>query len=144
LAGEPDPLEYKEKELELTKLKEQEKRGEIDLRYLDESGFCLTPYVPYGWQEKGENIPIKSSRSRRLNILGLMNRNQELDAYIFEGRITSEVVISCLDKFAENLSIKTVVVIRHHFIQARKSRLKSMNGIRRIYKYFGCHPTLLN
>ena len=128
----------------IPKLIEQEKRGEIDLRYLDESGFCLTPYVPYGWQEKGENIPIKSSRSRRLNILGLMNRNQELDAYIFEGRITSEVVISCLDKFAENLSIKTVVVIRHHFIQARKSRLKSMNGIRRIYKYFGCHSTLLN
>ncbi|MBE9230584.1 IS630 family transposase [Cuspidothrix issatschenkoi LEGE 03284] len=111
LAGEPDPLEYKEKELELTKLKEQEKRGEIDLRYLDESGFCLTPYVPYGWQEKGEKIPIKSSRSRRLNILGLMNRHQELDAYIFEGRITSEVVISCLDKFAENLPIKTVVVM---------------------------------
>ncbi len=111
LVGEPDPLEYKEKELELTKLKEQEKRGEIDLRYLDESGFCLTPYVPYGWQEKGEKIPIKSSRSRRLNILGLMNRHQELDAYIFEGRITSEVVISCLDKFAENLPIKTVVVM---------------------------------
>jgi|LakMenE18May11ns_1017448.scaffolds.fasta_scaffold9684145_1 transposase len=111
LAGEPDPLEYKEKELELTKLKEQEKRGEIDLRYLDESGFCLTPYVPYGWQEKGEKIPIKSSRSRRLNILGLRNRHQELDAYIFEGRITSEVVISCLDKFAENLPIKTVVVM---------------------------------
>jgi transposase len=111
LAGEPDPLEYKEKELELTKLKEQENRGEIDLRYLDESGFCLTPYVPYGWQEKGEKIPIKSSRSRRLNILGLMNRHQELDAYIFEGRITSEVVISCLDKFAENLPIKTVVVM---------------------------------
>jgi hypothetical protein len=52
-------LEYKEKQLEITKLKEQEKRGEIDLRYLDESGFCLIPYVPYGWQEKGENIPIK-------------------------------------------------------------------------------------
>jgi len=111
LAGEPDPLEYKEKELALTKLKEQEKCGEIDLRYLDESGFCLTPYVPYGWQKKGENIPIKSGRSRRLNILGLMNRYQELDAYTFEGTITSEVVISCLDKFAENLPIKTFVVM---------------------------------
>lgn len=84
LAGEPDPLEYKEKQLALTKLKEQEKRGEIDLRYLDESGFCLTPYVPYGWQEKGENITINSSRSRRLNVLGLMNIHQELDAYIFD------------------------------------------------------------
>ncbi len=40
-----------------------------------------------------------------------MNRYQELDAYTFEGTITSEVVISCLDKFAENLPIKTFVVM---------------------------------
>ena len=47
LAGEPDPLEYKEKQLALSKLKEQDKSGKIDLRYLDESGFCLTPYILY-------------------------------------------------------------------------------------------------
>jgi hypothetical protein len=40
-----------------------------------------------------------------------MNCEQELDAYIFEGRITSDVVISCLDKFAENLQRKTIVVM---------------------------------
>jgi hypothetical protein len=57
---------------------------------LDETGFCLTPYIPYGWQEKGEDVQIKSSRSRRLNVLELMNTALELDAYIFEGRITSE------------------------------------------------------
>jgi transposase len=104
-------LEYKQKQEELTELKQLENRGEIDLRYLDETGFCLTPYIPYGWQEKGEELQINSRRSRRLNVLGLMNCNQELDAYIFEGRITSEVVISCLDKFAGNLKIKTVVVM---------------------------------
>lgn len=111
LAGEPDPLDYKQKQSELADLKQLKICGEIDLRYLDETGFCLTPYVPYGWQEKGGQVEINSSRSRRLNILGLMNSNLELDAYIFEGRITSEVVISCLDKFAENLRIKTVVVM---------------------------------
>jgi transposase len=111
LAGEPDPLEYKEKKSELTHLIQKEQRGEIDLRYLDETGFCLTPYIPYGWQEKGERIQITSQRSRRLNVLGLMNRHQELDAYVFEGKITSEVVIFCLDKFAENLHIQTVVVM---------------------------------
>ncbi|MBW4457126.1 MAG: IS630 family transposase [Nostoc indistinguendum CM1-VF10] len=110
LAGQPDPLEYKEKQEELTVLKKQDKFGEIDLRYLDETGFCLTPYIPYGWQEKGENIKIDSSRSRRLNVLGLMNCDRELDAYIFEGNISSDVVISCVDKFAENLQIKTIVV----------------------------------
>lgn len=111
LAGEPDPLEYEEKKEELAKLKKLEICGEIDLRYLDETGFCLTPYIPYGWQEKGEDVQINSSRSRRLNILGLMNSHLELDAYIFEGKITSEVVIACLDKFADNLTIKTVVIM---------------------------------
>jgi len=125
LAGEPDPLEYKEKYEELADLKRLEIRGEIDLRYLDETGFCLTPYIPYGWQEKGEDVQINSSRSRRLNILGLMNREQELDAYIFEERITSEVVISCLDKFSENLQIKTVVVMdRASFHRSKKIREK--------------------
>jgi len=104
-------LEYKQKQEELAELKKLEMSGEIDLRYLDETGFCLTPYVPYGWQEKGEDVEIKSRRSRRLNVLGLMNINLELDAYIFECRITSEVVISCLDKFAEDLKIKTIVVM---------------------------------
>lgn len=111
LAGEPDSSEYKQKQEELADIKKLEMSGEIDLRYLDETGFCLTPYVPDGWQEKGEDVEIKSGRSRRLNILGLMNTNLELDAYIFEGRITSEVVISCLDKFAENLTVKTIVVM---------------------------------
>lgn len=125
LVGEPDPLEYKEKKEELTHLMQKEQRGEIDLRYLDETGFCLTPYIPYGWQEKGENIPIKSHRSRRLNVLELMNRHQDLDAYIFEGRITSEVVISCLDKFAENILCKTVVVMdKASFHRSKKIQMK--------------------
>lgn len=37
----------------LEELKKQAKKGEIDLKYLDESGFSLNPDVPYGWQEKG-------------------------------------------------------------------------------------------
>ncbi len=111
LAGESDPLEYKEKKLALTKLKQLEEQGKIELRYLDETGFCLTPCIPYGWQEKGERNLLESSRSRRLNVLGLLNRRQELDAYIFEGKITSEVVIACLDKFTETLTKKTVVVM---------------------------------
>ncbi|BDI18065.1 hypothetical protein ANSO36C_38720 [Nostoc cf. commune SO-36] len=54
-----------------------------------------------------------------------MNIHQELDAYIFEGRITSEVVISCLDKFAENIHIKTVVVMdKASFHRSKKNQDK--------------------
>ena len=62
--GEPDSEEYAQKKEELDKLKEQAKHGEIDLYYVDESGFCLIPYVPYAWQEKGETVEIKSYGKR--------------------------------------------------------------------------------
>lgn len=95
----------------LAELKEQEKRGEINLRYFDESGITLTPYVPYAWQEKGERITVKSSTSKRINLLGLMNRNQELHYEIHTGKVDSEVVIKFFDKFSENLEQKTVVIL---------------------------------
>ncbi|MBD1893420.1 hypothetical protein [Coleofasciculus sp. FACHB-129] len=41
-SGSPWDWEYEIKLEKLESLKEQEKRQEIDLRYLDESGFCLT------------------------------------------------------------------------------------------------------
>ncbi|BAZ41586.1 hypothetical protein NIES4101_75520 [Calothrix sp. NIES-4101] len=41
VGGEPDALEYKDKKAELETLKEQDDRGEINLVYVDESGFSL-------------------------------------------------------------------------------------------------------
>ena len=46
--GEPNPAEYIQKQAELAKLKQLEDAGEINLYYLDETGFCLIPVVPYG------------------------------------------------------------------------------------------------
>lgn len=95
----------------LLELKKQEKRGEIDLRYFDESGVTLTPYVPYAWQEKGERLTVKSSTSKRANLLGLMNRKQELYYEIHTGKVDSEVAIAFFDKFSENLEQRTVVIL---------------------------------
>jgi hypothetical protein len=47
VGGKPDEQEYKQKLQQLSELLEQEHQGKIDLRYLDESGFSLTPTVPY-------------------------------------------------------------------------------------------------
>ena len=46
-----------------------------------------------------------------MNVLGLLSRKNELLAYVFEGRITSEVVISCIDQFVETLEKKTIIVM---------------------------------
>ncbi len=111
VAGQPEPEEYQAKKLELKDLKEQEDRGEIDLRYVDEVGFCLTSYVPYAWQDKGETITVNTQKSKRLNALGFLNRKNDLDVYLFERSINSDVVIACIDKFCEKLKKKTVLVL---------------------------------
>lgn len=111
VAGEPDAEVYALKQEQLVELKAQEDRGEIDLRYLDEAGFCLVPYVPYGWQEKGETLEIPSQNSQRVNVLGIMNRKNQLDAYVFTGSITSDVVIACIDEFSKTCKKATVIVV---------------------------------
>jgi transposase len=109
--GSPDPLIYQERKAALEILIEEDKEGIIDLRYFDESGFCLIPYVPYAWQEKGETIAIESGHSKRLNVLGFMNKHEDLHAYCFECSVTSEVVIGCFDDFCNHLQGPTVTIV---------------------------------
>jgi transposase len=111
VGGQPDPEEYKQKKQILDSLKQQAIRGEIDLRYVDESGFCLVPYIPYAWQDKGKYETVRSQKSKRLNVLGFLNQNNELDSYIFECSINSEVVVACVDNFCSRIKRKTVLVM---------------------------------
>jgi len=78
--GQPDPAIYQERKEALEILIEEDQQGIIDLRYDDASGFCLVPSIPYAWQEQGETISIESGNSKRLNVLGFMNKRNELEA----------------------------------------------------------------
>ena len=111
VGGKPIPGFYKRKVEKLEQLKRQEEKGEIEIRYLDESGFCLIPYIPYAWQEKNEKIEIKSQQSKRLNVWGFLSKSNELEAYTFSCSINSDVVIACIDKFCEKVNKKTVLVM---------------------------------
>ena len=52
---------------------ELEDVGKIDLLFSDETGFNLTPYIPYGWQPVGEQITIRSAKDRVCNLYGLLS-----------------------------------------------------------------------
>lgn len=65
LSKTPDEWELEFKIPRLLELKEQDKQGKIDLRYLDESGFILLPCIPYAWQEKRTTITLKSFQSKK-------------------------------------------------------------------------------
>ncbi len=105
---------------------EQVDRNELDFYYFDESGFTLEPCVPYAWQRVGEQIEVPSSKSQRLNVLGFIDRDCQFESYVFEGSVTSEVVIACFDKFAEKLTKKTFVLIDNAPMHTSKAFLENI------------------
>ena len=72
-------------------------------------------------REKGHPITVASDvQSKRLNVLGFLNRQNELVTYTFEGRIDSEVVMACIDDFCQDLHKKTVIVMDQASIHTSK------------------------
>ncbi len=96
---------------EIKELIQQHEENQINLCYFDESGFTLEPCVPYAWQPTGETIEIPSSKSKRLNVLGIVNRDCKFDSFVFEGHINTSVVVACIDEFFHQIKIPTTVII---------------------------------
>ena len=90
---------------------QEEKEGKIDLYYFDESGFSLTPSIPYAWQESGNTIEVPSSRSKQLNVVGFVNRRCQFSSFVLDGSIASSTVIACIDDFANKITIPTTLII---------------------------------
>ncbi len=106
-----DPLAFAKGKRELEALQKQEDQGKIDLYYFDESGLTLDPYIPYAWQEPGTVIEIPARKSGRMNVIGFMNRKNDLHPFIFEQSVHTAVVIACFEEFSKTLKKKTVVVM---------------------------------
>ena len=106
-----DPEAFAKGKRDLEALQKQEDQGKIALYYFDESGFALDPSIPYAWQEPASVIELPAMRYGRLNVLGFMNRNNDLHAYMFEASIHTGVVIACFDAFCQTITKKTVVVV---------------------------------
>lgn len=102
-------LEQKRETLkELLLLEEQ---GSIDLFFTDESGFNLTPSIPYGWQPIGKQLTIRSSKTKVTNLFGLLSRNGKLKVYSTLQNIDSDFVIECIDELALTTTKETVLVL---------------------------------
>ena len=88
-----------------------EDNGLIDLFFTDETGFSLTPSIPYGWQPIGEQISIRSSRTKALNLFGLLSRSGKLTTYSTKECIDSDFVIECIDEVSLTIRRPTVLVM---------------------------------
>jgi len=102
---------FEQSRLQLTALIEQSRQKQIDLFYFDESGFTPEPCVPYAWQPLGETIQVSSSKSKRLNVLGFVNRECSLTSIVVEGSVTSAVVVASIDHFVTTIQRPTALII---------------------------------
>lgn len=109
--GVPSPQLYRYKVEKLQELERQAENCLITLYYADESHTCTEGYVPYGWQLKGEDVSVPSQRVARLNIFGMITRDNRYEGFTTEGRMTADKVVSFLDDFSFRISKDTFVVL---------------------------------
>lgn len=84
----------------------------MDIYYFDESGFNLTPNLPYAWSKVGKTLSIPSRMSKKLNVLGFLNINSsKLFASTTYDKVDTAVVIEVFNLFVETLTKDTIVVV---------------------------------
>lgn len=111
MKSKQDPKEYEAKLKQLKDLLLLEAQGFLKVYFADESGFSLTPNVPYGWQEINHPIRMPTQRSKQLNTFGLMTLENELTAYTFWGAATAAMIIAFIDNFTKTTTQRTVIVL---------------------------------
>lgn len=82
----------------------------IDLFFADETGFGLTPNIPYGWFPIGEQAVFPTQRKHVLNVFGFMCPTNRLRAYYTKDYIDSAYIIQCMDDFVSQIDKPTVVI----------------------------------
>jgi len=93
----------------------------LEVVFADESGFSLTPSVPYGWQAPGERYCLPSQRSSTQSVFGLLSQHNELWTYWAEKTITSEFVIDSLNQLVSKSKKITLLVIDNARIHTSKA-----------------------
>lgn len=88
-----------------------EDQGYLKVYFADESGFCLDPTVPYGWQPCGQYTAIVPEKSARRNVFGLFSRDNEFEGYETFGSMNSELLVAYIDDFANQTKQKSVIVL---------------------------------
>lgn len=107
----PSPQLYAIKREKLQELENLSNQGLIDLFFGDESHVCTQGYVPYGWQFPGENVFVPSMKSARLNIFGMLSRNNVYHGFTSRQGIKAENVAEFIDNFSLTITKPTFIVL---------------------------------
>lgn len=131
--GKPSPQLYAYKTEKLQELERQAFAGLIDLYYGDESHICTEGYVPYGWQFRDEDVHVPSERGLRLNLFGMIDRNNRYHGFSTTENMTADKIADFLDRLSLNIRKDTFVVLDN----ASVHRCKLMRELRPVWEKRG-------
>ena len=111
LKGQRDEAKFLEGKRVLDAFHEREKAGEIDVFYLDESGFSARSCIPYAWQPKGETLCLPANVPGRKNVVGFLSRNNEAYCHPVDGTVTHKQVMAAMDGFIRTRRPEKLTVV---------------------------------
>ncbi|MBF0831326.1 transposase, partial [Lactobacillus murinus] len=79
----------------------------------------------YGWQFAGEDVYIPVEKAKRLNIFGMIDRNNRFEGFCTCDSVDAEKVVDFLDRFSFKLYRKTFVVLDNASVH-RNEKIKRM------------------
>jgi len=139
LAGQRDEDGFRQCEQEFVEHMEAAVKGEIDLFYMDQSGFGRTPYIPYAWQDRGSIIQVPCREGGRINVMGMYSLMKgALHAEIASENIASANVVDFLEEFSKTTTKFTVVVLDNATIHTARVVLAKLEEweARNLYLYY--------
>lgn len=111
---------YECKKIDLQELETLQEKGLIDLFYGDESHISSEGYVPYGWQFPEEDVAIYTEKSYKINIFGLISRDNQCHWETSEQNINSQFIIEKLEDLSFKINKQTFVVLDNASVHRAK------------------------
>lgn len=105
----------------MAELEQLSQQGIIDLFYGDESHVSSEGYVPYGWQFPDEDVYIPVEKGYKINIWGLISRNNHNHWATTEQNIDANFVFNQLEKLSFQIQNQTVIVLDNASIHKAKT-----------------------
>jgi hypothetical protein len=96
----------------MQRLQDRASGGMCALWYVDVTGCCLTPYIPYAWPPRGKVMAMPTSTHRhRLNVFGLLHRRNDLDPSLIAGKVDISAIVACCEQLSQQVKKSTYVLL---------------------------------